>query len=674
MADVQIFGVNAGMHHLVNVLIHALTSVILFLVLLTMTEAIWKSAMVASIFAIHPIHVESVVWLAERKDVLCGLFFVLTLGAYVWYVRSAFRWGRYLAVFFLFAFALMSKPMGVTLPCVLLLLDYWPLNRVGNVTSARLLLEKAPFFAIALAAAWVTTLGHGGVNYGAMEGLTLPWRLGNAVVAYAIYLRQLVWPSRLAVFYPHPGQSLSIWIVCESLACLICITFVVIWQWRKRYLTVGWLWFLGMLLPVIGIIQSGDQAHADRYTYLPMIGAFITLVWWFGDWAHGRNRFIILSIVGLLCLGLLSFTAHRQTSYWRDNFTLWSHAIDSTRENALAEGNLGEAYLDTGNKEEAYRHLREQLRIDPENAGAHENLGTLFFRSGAIDEALQEYQEAIRLMPDELTFRMNLCNALYRKGRFARAVGEVLTVLQTHPENAEAHALLGSLYLRTGDTVRGFAECRQGLALNYNTANAHNDFGNLLHEYGMDTEAMEEYQKAINIDPSNFDGRMNIANLLRKLGDTSSALREYREVLRNHPDSVEVMTNLGNLLHEEGLSSEAIELLQRAYLIRPDALPVRLGMTWILSTAEDPKVRNGGKAIDLIEKEDATSHGKESVIMRRVLAAAHAEAGHFAQAIGLIRQAIDQANKTNQRDIMSQLQLELKSYEKKKAWRVEKNN
>ena len=400
MADVQLFGLWAGAHHAVNVLLHALNSALLFLILRAMTRAIWRSAFVAALFAIHPLHVESVAWIAERKDVLSGLFFLMTIGAYIRFARKPFGCGNYLFVLLLSGLAMMSKPMVVTLPCVLLLLDYWPLQRTLRVRCSRLLFEKIPLFVMAFAIAWVTTLGSGGVNDGAMKDLPLQWRAENAVVAYATYLDQMAWPSSLAVFYPHLGRSLpssSFWV---SLGCLTCITLAVIWQRKRRYLTVGWLWYLGMLLPVIGIIQSGAQAHADRYTYLPLIGIFIMVVWLAGEWVgESRARNFKLGIVGTLWLGGLLFAAHQQASYWKDSITLWNHTISSTGENALAQGNLGVAYLDVGDEREAEKHLRDQLRIDPSSADSHYNLGFLAHRTGRLGEAIAEYQNPHRLKP-----------------------------------------------------------------------------------------------------------------------------------------------------------------------------------------------------------------------------------------------------------------------------------
>ena len=438
MADVQLFGMHAGAHHAVNMLLHALNSALLFLFLRSMTGAIWRSAFVAALFAIHPLHVESVAWISERKDLLCGLFFLLTLGAYNRYASKPFGWGSYVLLGLLSALAMASKPMVVTLPCVLLLLDYWPLQRTLRVRWSRLFFEKTPLFVMAFAIAWVTTLGSGGVNDGAMKDLPLLWRVENAVVAYATYLYQMVWPSGLAVFYPHLGRSLPSSSFIVSLGCLTCITVAVIWQRKRRYLPVGWLWFLGTLVPVIGILQSGTQAHADRYTYLPSIGLFIMVVWLAGDWAgESRARNYKRGTFGVLWLGGLLVAAHQQTFYWRDSITLWNHTISSTGENALAQGNLGVAYLEDGDAREAEKHLREQFQIDPSSADSHYNLGYLAHQVGRTNEAVAEYHQALKIAPKHTFARLSLGFELFIQGHEEEAFGEFYHVYKPDTPRVE---------------------------------------------------------------------------------------------------------------------------------------------------------------------------------------------------------------------------------------------
>src|SRR2546421_11526812 len=321
MLDCQLYGVKAGGHHFTNVLLHSIAAMLLFIALLEMTGAFWRSAFVAAVFAIHPLHVESVAWIAERKDVLSGVFFMLTLLAYVCYVRSP-RVGHYLVVIFAFACGLMSKPMLVTLPFVLLLLDYWPLARIKGQFGKRVL-EKIPLIALSGVSSFITFLVQKGA-VGRAEDLPILERINNAVISYVLYIWQMLWPVNLAVFYPHPENRLPLWEIVSCLLLLIRITAAAILLRKQRsYLITGWFWYLGMLVPVIGLVQVGWQGHADRYTYLPQIGLYLALTWAVADMtALYQHRRVALSTAAILIIAALSSGAWIQTSYWRDSETL----------------------------------------------------------------------------------------------------------------------------------------------------------------------------------------------------------------------------------------------------------------------------------------------------------------------------------------------------------------
>jgi hypothetical protein len=333
MLDCQLYGLKAGWHHFTNVLLHTIAVILLFIALHQMTGAFWRSGFVAALFAIHPLRVESVAWIAERKDVLSGLFFMLTLLAYVYYVRLP-QVRRYLIVVFVFACGLMSKPMLVTLPFVLLLLDSWPLERIkGHVWNR--VLEKVPLIALSAVSSIATFLAQKGA-VGWTEELPILERINNAVVSYVLYIWQMLWPVNLAVFYPHPENRLRLWEVIASLRLLICVTAIAITLRKRRpYLITGWLWYLGMLVPVIGLVQVGWQGRADRYTYLPQIGLYIAVTWSVADltalWRHQRT---ILSAAALLTILVLSWCAWGQTWYWRDSETLFKHALAVTNRGA----------------------------------------------------------------------------------------------------------------------------------------------------------------------------------------------------------------------------------------------------------------------------------------------------------------------------------------------------
>lgn len=407
MADCQLYGLNPSGHHLTNVLLHSMVAMLLFIFLRQMSGAFWPAAFVSTVFAIHPLRVESVAWVAERKDVLSGLFFVLTLQAYVWYARGPRSLRRYAGVIVLFALGLMSKPMLVSLPLVMLVLDWWPLRRLGasvedeegrSCTVRSLLFEKMPFFLLSASACLATLYAQG--DYLIESGsLSFPERLANAIHACLTYMLQLVRPSGLAAFYPHPGNRLVPWQVLLGAAALIWVSATAFSLRRTRpYLTAGWLWYLVMLLPVIGLVQVGSQAHADRYTYLPQIGLLIIIVWGALDlsvvWPAIR---VLLAPLAVAIVAVLMVMAFIQTTYWRDSVSLWSHALRCTSRNAFAHTNLANALDDKGYSSEAIKHYLAALRIKPDSVFAHENLGIALARQGKSNAAISHFQQALKL-------------------------------------------------------------------------------------------------------------------------------------------------------------------------------------------------------------------------------------------------------------------------------------
>ena len=436
MGDYQIHGLHAGGYHLTNVLLHTASVILLFLVLRQMTGALWRSAFVAAVFAIHPLRVESVAWVAERKDVLSGLFFMLTIGAYVRYARRPWSPARYGLVVLLFALGLMAKPMLVTLPVVLLLLDYWPLRRVESRKLSRLVLEKLPL--LALSAVWcVATLLAQNKSIQSSGSFSLPHRLGNALAACIIYLGQMVWPAGLAVLYPYPNMGLPSWEV--ALAGILLAGFSAVAVWRRRaqpWLLVGWLWYLAMLLPVVGVVQVGTQAHADRYTYLPQIGVYVAVTWLAAEWG-AKWRMSRMAIGGLMTvlLGALIICAWKQTVYWHDSETLWAHTIACTTGNYEARSNLGSTLLDKGKVDNAIIQFQEALRIDPRPANIHNNLGIALYQKGRLDESVAEFQKALQLDPDNAKTHNNLGRAFLQKGNAAEAIAHFQQALQLEPSD-----------------------------------------------------------------------------------------------------------------------------------------------------------------------------------------------------------------------------------------------
>lgn len=426
MLDCQLYGLKAGGHHFTNVLLHSIAVILLFLVLLQMTGALWRSAFVAAVFAIHPLRVESVAWVAERKDVLSAVFFMLTLSAYVYYVRKP-SLGRYTTVALLFVLGLMSKPMLVTVPLVLLLVDYWPLRRFAKSTSVksrakrlhwwdrqsisrRLIFEKIPLLALSAVSGVVTFLAQRQAALARTEELPLFWRINNALVSCMTYVWQMIWPVKLAVFYPHPHNGLPDWEIILSVALLAAMTASALAVRKKHpYIVTGWLWYLVMLVPVIGLIQVGWQGHADRYTYLPQIGLYLLVSWAIAEVAASlRIRQQVLAIVAVVVIAALSSRAWIQTSYWRDSETLWRHALAVTSNNDVAQDNLGIALFGRGQVKEAVAHWRKSLELHPDNANIINNLGMVRAEEGRINEAIALWEKALALQRDNVSAQSNL--------------------------------------------------------------------------------------------------------------------------------------------------------------------------------------------------------------------------------------------------------------------------
>jgi Flp pilus assembly protein TadD len=491
MLDCQLYGLKAGGHHTTNVFLHTIAVLLLFRVLWQMTGAVWKSAVVAALFAVHPLHVESVAWVSERKDVLSAVFFLLMLAVYVSYARAP-SVTRYLTVAVLFAAGLLSKPMLVSAPVILLLLDYWPLRRFEQSSSTTgkgklsksgnqrrvirgLFLEKIPLFVLSAGSCVITFVLQKRAT-GAIPPLPFLWRVQNALATYVIYVWKTLWPTRLAVFYPHPNDTLAIWEVILAVGLLLAITIAaIILRSARPYLFTGWFWYVGMLVPVIGLVQVGEQGHADRYTYLPHIGLFLLAVWLVADVTavrQSKSRLTVAAAVAIIVA--LAWAAFVQTSYWRNSETLWSHALAVTSDNDFAHNNLGYLYADRGELDKAISHFETALRIrsrkpDPHysvgSAFVHVNLADALGRKGQPDEAMVHYEEAIKLQPNYADAYYNRGVILFAKGRIDEAMADWEKTLQIQPNDADAHTCLGNALLRRGSLKEAIAHYEKALAL-----------------------------------------------------------------------------------------------------------------------------------------------------------------------------------------------------------------
>jgi tetratricopeptide (TPR) repeat protein len=516
MLDVQLFGMRPAGHHGQSVFWHAVNVVVLFLLLAKATGFVGRSALVAGLFAVHPLNVESVAWVAERKTVLCTFFFLVTLGAYGWYVKRP-RASRYLVVALLFAFALMAKPMAITLPFALLLLDFWPLQRFPETPLPKLVLEKIPLLTLSAASAAITLYAQRtGGAIGSTELLPLTVRVKNAIYSCLIYIEKAIWPSRLAAFYPHPEGSLALWKVMGAAAVLIAIT-AVFWHFReRRCLLVGWLWFLGTMAPMIGIVQVGRQAWADRYAYLPLWGLFVIGVWLASEAAtrFSLSRAAQVALAVAVLLGY-SVTAHIQVGYWRDSYSLFAHSIQVTDASPIAEGNLGSALMEMGHPDLAMPHLQRAIQLMPTLATAHYNLGTLLQRQNELDRAQSEYHLALKYASDDR-------------------------------EAAQTHNNLGVLFNQLGRRDEAVAEFTEAIALNPYEQNSLIGRGSIEHEEGKLDAALQDFTRAGQVAPSPlalyWQGRV-----LEEKGQLSAAADAYRAALKLAPNFGDTQARLSSV-------------------------------------------------------------------------------------------------------------------------------
>lgn len=475
MWDYQFHELNAGGYHLTNVLLHTASVIVLFLVLKQMTGAFWRSAFVAAVFAVHPLRVESVAWVSERKDVLGGFFFMMTLAAYWFYTQKPGAPARYLMVTGAFILALLSKPTVVTLPFVLLLLDYWPLRRAESVQ--KLCLEKLPWLGLALVDCALTVWGAG-KEVAAYAHVSMSSRLANAVVAYVIYLRQLFWPEGLAVFYPRPAHGYTVrTIVLCALLLTLAGAGAAAYRKRRAWLLVGWLWYLGMLIPMIGIVQAGSFAHADRMTYLAQMGVLIAVTWQVAEWKPGR---LLAGSLMAVVLGTFTVCAWKQTGYWRDSGRLWLRALACTRDNYMAHYNLGVDLFENGLDNEAMVQYQKTIEIKPDHAEAWNNLGNIYYRQGKIDMAMVEFKKAVQFEPDYAGAHFNLAVCLARQGKLDGAIREYGNVLHIDSTDANAHYNLALILREKGDVKDAIAELKRALAIRPNDASIENDLAWLL--------------------------------------------------------------------------------------------------------------------------------------------------------------------------------------------------
>jgi protein O-mannosyl-transferase len=575
MLDCQFFGLESGWHHLINVLIHGLAAMLLFAFLRRATSARWRSALVAFLFAVHPLHVESVAWIAERKDVLSAFFWFLTLWFYVRYTERPGP-SRYAMLLLAFCLGLMSKSMVVTLPFVLLLLDVWPLGR-WPLRRRAIFWEKAPLFALSLAVSVVTLLVQ--QQAGAVKALsTFPFRLRleNALLSYCVYIFQMFWPLHLAVFYPYP-QHLPSWQAVLAGLVLAGASAIVVRVHRSYpYLATGWFWYIGTLIPVIGLVQVGSQAHADRYTYIPMVGLSIMVAWGLAELARRPRVTPYVTVVcTLACLACASL-AWFQIQYWRNSETLFRHALDVTENNAVAHTNLGIYLMSVpGESQNAIGHLDEALRIDPDSIPAQTELGhALAGIPGRLPESFPHFQTALRLAPDWPVAHNELGSALLKAGQLPEAVAQFAAASRLDPDFADAHYNLAlALSQSPGRMAEAVPEYHEALRIEPDFAEAQLNLGNVLTLLpGRFPEAIQAYEAALRIRPGYAEAHYNLGRVLSGLpGRLPEAIAEYQAALRIRRDYAEGHYALGVVLAGiPGRLPEALEHLEIAQRLKPN--------------------------------------------------------------------------------------------------------
>jgi protein O-mannosyl-transferase len=719
LLDVNWFGLNAGWHHLTSLLLHTTNALLLFLVLKRMTAALWPSMFVAALFALHPLHVESVAWIAERKDVLSAFFFFLTLWAYARYsevqslkskVQSQFsaesevqspkpkvqsHSGQhsvqdaasaatlhsprstlhaslfylpssisYLLALFFFACGLMSKPMLVTVPFLLLLLDYWPLRRLSvpalhhsTTPLLHLVLEKLPFFALAAASSVVTFLVQQRAGAVAVAGaLPLDLRLENAFISYALYLAKTVWPAGLAIFYPYRHNPAG-GLLASSVLVLVITSVLAGVSWRARpYVLVGWLWFLGTLVPVIGIIQVGQQAMADRYTYIPLIGIFIAVAWAAAEWgktpvpeaaepaagtARAQGGAIALASGAAVAIAACWIVTYCQVRHWQNSIALFRHTLEVTTDNAVAHHSLGDALGKLGQIREAEPHFAEAVRLKPDYPEALSDLGVMRVMQGKVEEGIQLYRAAIAVKPSDWRAHNNLGRALCLQGKFDEGVREYQTALEINPGTTDTRGYLAAAFVELGKPNEAKGVFENALLLKPDDATLHFKYASLLMALGQTEAATLHFRTALQYGPGEAEVHRRYGLLLSASGNTGEAIAQFQEAIRLQPGA-ETHYNLATALLQQGQTERAVTEYRESLRLNPDSAAALNDLAWLLAASANDRLRNGTEAVALAERACQLTQFQQPMLIG-TLAAAYAEAGRFDEAVKTAMKAKDGA-------------------------------
>ena len=646
MFDYECYGMKAGGHHLTNILLHAANAILLFLLLQRMTRAAWPSAFVAALFAWHPAHVESVAWIAERKDVLCAFFGLLSLWAYIRFAETK-RAVFYLSTLVLFALGLMAKPMLVTWPLVLLLLDFWPLRRLSRADWPRRVLEKLPLLALSAAACgvaiWAQRQSHAIASGG---GLGFGRRLEHALVSYLEYPGLLLCPRGLAIFYPYPTHEPMALVIGGAVTLIVLTALSIVTARRRPWAVVGWFWFVGMLVPVIGLLQVGDQALADRYTYLPSIGLFIIAAW---GGAELAARWPFVKWFAPAAVAALLAATWTQVHYWKDMRSICEHALQVTDKNFMMLGLLGSVREADGDLDGAMKLYRESLRDKPDFFKGHFFLAHGLEQQGKDDEAKAEYELCLRLNPTYEPAHIRLGLLLARQKQFDQAAAEYEAVLQTNPRSATAHNDLARLLQTEGKLVESARHYEAALQFDSSLAPAHNNLGVLYLQEGKLPEAAAQLREALRLNPGNAETEYNLALALNDQGPSKEALEILQRLAPAQPNNAMMQYQLGLALARDGQTRPAMSQFARALLLTQDFPEALNALAWIAATDPHPEFRNGAQAVALASRACELT-GRKQPAMLLTLAAAYAETGRFDDAAAAAQEggalAKTQGNKT----------------------------
>jgi tetratricopeptide (TPR) repeat protein len=703
MLDCQLFALDAGRHHLTNLLLHIANTLLLFAVFKQMTGALWRSAFVAAAFALHPLHVESVAWISERKDLLSSLFWILTMGAYAHYVKHP-KASWYLATLLLFALGLMAKPMLVTLPLVLLLLDYWPLDRLQKNKNVlyRLIVEKVPFFVLSAISGIVTFLVQRTIGAVAdINSFALRLRIANAAVSYLKYIGKMFWPAKLTILYPHPRQDLSMKMAALAALLLLVISVLAILLAPKRkYLLTGWLWYIATLVPVIGIIQVGEQAMADRYSYMTLTGLFIIIAWGLTDLsAKWKYQKTVLSISAMTAIAAMATCSWLQAGHWKDSFTVCSHALKVTTKNYKMHNNLANALKTQGKLDQAVSHYKHAINIDPAYATAYYNLGLIFKQQGKFDEAVDYYRQAIknnpshadaynnlaivlqqqeklneaheyylkalRIKPDSETILYNFAGSLQSQGKLNDSLEYYQKALLYKSDFTEALHCIADILHSQGNSSDAISYYRRALRIKPDSPQLHNNLANALKSLGKLNEAAEHYHKALDLKPDAPVTHYNMATLLQEQGRLDRAVKYYKHALTLKPKYPQAHGNLAMTLQLQGRFKEALSHYQRALQLEPNSPTTHNNLANILATHPDPQMNDPHTALEhALRAAELTNHKNPEILS--TLAACYEKTGRFLQAANTAQKALEIATEQKKLQLADQIRKKLLSYQQKK--------